>query len=70
MSKEDLIKQRNQLNKGLKESYEKMLQLKMKLGQKVVISDCDGKPITITADQAWNEYRKSQTSGRKNAPNS
>ena len=70
MSKEDLIKQRNQLNKGLKESYEKMLQLKMKLGQKVVISDCDGKPLTITADQAWNEYRKSQTSGLKNASKS
>ena len=60
MSKEDLIKQRDRLNKGLKESYEKMLQLKMKLDQKVVISDSDGKPITITADQAWNEYKKSQ----------
>ena len=66
MSKEDLIKQRDRLNKGLKESYEKMLQLKMKLDQKVVISDCDGKPITITADQAWNEYKKSQISGLNN----
>ena len=70
MSKEDLIKQRNRLNKGLKESYEKMLQLKMKLGQKVVISDCDGKPITITADQAWDDYQKSQTSGLNNVSNS
>ena len=62
MSKEDLIKQRDMLNKGLKESYEKMLLLKMKLGQKVVISDCDGNPLIITAEQAWNDYKKSQTS--------
>ena len=68
MSKEDLIKQRNQLNKGLKESYEKMLRLKMKLGQKVVISDCEGKPITITAEQAWDDYQKSQTSDLNSAP--
>lgn len=66
MSKEELKTYQETLNKGLKESYEKMLQLKMKLGQCVVISDCEGKPLTISAEQAWKEYQKSQNSGLNN----
>lgn len=63
MSEQDLNKQENLLSKALKESYEKMLQIKMKLGQKVVISDSDGNPLTITAEEAWHEYQKTQTPG-------
>ena len=66
MSKEELNISQEILNKGLEESYEKMLLLKMKLGQKVVISDAEGKPLTISAEQAWEEYQKNQTLDSRN----
>ena len=58
MSKEDLIKQRDRLNKGLKESYEKMLRLKMKMGQEVVLGDEKGNPIIVSAEEAWERHQK------------
>ena len=70
MSEQELNIQEHLLSQALKESYEKMLRLKMKLGQKVVINDSNGKPITISAEQAWDDYQKSQTSGLDNASHS
>ncbi|MDE6264524.1 MAG: hypothetical protein K2M11_05190 [Paramuribaculum sp.] len=52
MSEEERLELRNRLNEGLKESFRKMLELKKKLGQSLVICDKDGNPITITAEEA------------------
>lgn len=52
MSDEEIIKQRNILNKALDESFRKMLELKKKLGQSIVTCDGNGHPITITAEEA------------------
>lgn len=57
MSEQERIDFRNKLEKGLKHSYEKMLKLKMKLGQSVVISDGHGNPLIISAEEAWKRYQ-------------
>lgn len=56
MSEREIIELRQKLNQGLRESYCKMLQRKMKLGQSVVIADDNGRPKTITAKEAWRRY--------------
>lgn len=58
MSEQERLNIRNKLNQALKESYEKMLCLKMKLGESVVITDSMGNPITISAEEAWERYKK------------
>ena len=60
MSQKEYIEYRENLNKGLKESYEKMLRLKMKLGQDIVTSDEHGRPVTISAEKAWEQYQKTR----------
>ncbi|MDE5849636.1 MAG: hypothetical protein K2H38_05800 [Muribaculaceae bacterium] len=40
------------LNKALKESYNKMIDLKKKLGQTVIIADGNGHPIEVSAEEA------------------
>ena len=57
MSQEEIIKQRERLNEGLRQSYEKMLLYKMKLGQEVVTSDGNGKPVIMSAEEAWQQYQ-------------
>ncbi|MBD5419945.1 MAG: hypothetical protein HDR47_01785 [Bacteroides sp.] len=52
MSKEEQLEMREILNKALKESYYKMLDLKKKLGQTVIISDGHGKPLEVTPEEA------------------
>ena len=52
MSKEEQLEMREILNKALKESYNKMIDLKKKLGQTVIIADGDGHPIEVTAEEA------------------
>ena len=52
MSKEEQLEMREILNKALKESYYKMLDLKKKLGQTVIISDGHGNPLEITHEEA------------------
>ncbi len=52
MTKEEMIKQRELLNKALKESFRKMLDLKKKLGQPIVTSDGKGNTIVISAEEA------------------
>lgn len=52
MSDIDKLNQRNTLDKALKESFRKMLELKKKLGQPIVTSDSEGNPIVITAEEA------------------
>ena len=52
MSKEEQLEMREILNKALKESYYKMLDLKKKLGQTVIISDGHGKPLEVTHEEA------------------
>ena len=52
MSEQDKLNQREILNKALKESFRKMLELKKKLGQSVVTTDGNGNPVIITAEEA------------------
>ncbi len=52
MSEQDKLNQREILNKALKESFRKMLELKKKLGQSVATTDGSGNPVIITAEEA------------------
>lgn len=52
MSEKDKINQRDILNKALKESFRKMLDVKKKMGHPVVTSDSNGNPVILTAEEA------------------
>ena len=52
MSEKEKIELNDKLNKALKESYYKMIDLKKKLGQTVIISDGHGNPIEVSAEEA------------------
>lgn len=60
MSERESLDLRDKLNKGLKESFEKMLLRKRQLGESVVTSDEKGNVITLTADEAWQLYKGEQ----------
>lgn len=47
-----MIEFSDKLNKALTDSYYKMLDLKKKLGQTLIIADKDGKPIEVTPEEA------------------
>ncbi len=52
MSEQEQIALSEKLNKALKESYYKMLDLKKKLGHSVIITDKNGNPIEVSAEEA------------------
>ena len=52
MSEKEIIELSDKLNKALKESYYKMLDLKKKLGQTIIISDGHGNPLEVTPEEA------------------
>ena len=52
MSENEKIELSEKLNTALKESYHKMIDLKKKLGQTVIISDKNGHPIEVSAEEA------------------
>lgn len=52
MSEKEKIELSDKLNKALKDSYYKMLDLKKKLGQTVIIADENGMPIEVSAEEA------------------
>ncbi len=52
MSEQEQIAFSEKLNKALKESYYKMIDLKKKLGQTVIIADKNGQPMEVTAEEA------------------
>ncbi len=52
MSEKEKIEFRDNINKALTESFYKMLDLKKKLGQTLIIADKDGKPIEVTPEEA------------------
>ena len=60
MSEKETLDLRDKLNKGLKESFEKMLLHKKQLGESVVTCDENGNVITLTADEAWQLYQKTK----------
>ena len=60
MSERESLDLRDKLNKGLKESFEKMLLRKRQLGESVVTSDEKGNVITISAEEAWRLYKESK----------
>lgn len=60
MSDKEKLEIREKLNRSLKESFEKMLIRKIKLGQSVVTSDGNGNAITISAQEAWERYKSSK----------
>ena len=62
MSEQELKEYDKLLNDGLKASYEKMLQLKMRLGQDIVTSDENGNPVIMSAEEAWCRYQQSELS--------
>ena len=61
MSEKETLDLRDKLNKGLKESFEKMLLRKRQLGESVVTSDEKGNVITLTADEAWRLYKRERS---------
>ena len=52
MSENEKIELNDKLNKALKDSYHKMIDLKKKLGQTVIIADKNGMPIEVSAEEA------------------
>ena len=52
MTEQEMNELSELLNKALNESFRKMLDLKKKLGQSIVISDGKGNPRTISAEEA------------------
>ena len=60
MSERETLDVREKLNKGLKESFEKMLLRKRQLGESVVTCDENGNVITLTAEEAWQLYQKTK----------
>ena len=52
MSETEKIELSDKLNKALKDSYHKMIDLKKKLGQTVIITDKNGRPIEVSAEEA------------------
>ena len=52
MSEKEIIELSDKLNKALKDSYYKMLDVKKKLGQTVIISDGHGTPLEVTPEEA------------------
>ncbi len=52
MSEKEKIELSDLLNKSLKDSYHKMIDLKKKLGQSVIIADKNGLPIEVSAEEA------------------
>ena len=52
MSDKEKIEIREKLDKALKESFFKMIDLKKKLGQTVIIADKNGMPIEVSAEEA------------------
>ena len=58
MSEQEIKDYDQVLNKALEESFEKMLQLKMKLGQEIVTSDSNGNPVIKSAEEAWEQYQQ------------
>lgn len=52
MLEQEKLELSDKLNKALKDSYYKMLDLKKKLGQTVIIADKNGMPIEVTAEEA------------------
>ncbi|MDE7345161.1 MAG: hypothetical protein K2N48_00280 [Muribaculaceae bacterium] len=52
MSEKEKIEIREKLDKALKESFFKMIDLKKKLGQTVIIADGNGMPIEVSAEEA------------------
>lgn len=58
---QDRIERTERLNQALKESFEKMLQTKLRLGHSVVTVDADGRPITLTPDEAWALHQSGQS---------
>ncbi|MDE7345164.1 MAG: hypothetical protein K2N48_00295 [Muribaculaceae bacterium] len=52
MSEKEKIELNDKLNKALKDSYHKMIDMKKKLGQTVIIADKNGMPIEVSAEEA------------------
>lgn len=64
MSEQELNNYENVLSNALKESYEKMLRLKMKMGQEVVLGDEEGNPIIVSAEEAWERHKNRSSFSR------
>ena len=52
MSENEKIELSEILNKALKESYHKMIDLKKKLGKTVIIADKNGMPLEVSPEEA------------------
>lgn len=49
MSEQEKQELRDKINRGLKQGYENLLRLKASLGQDMVISDENGRPLVVPA---------------------
>ena len=57
MSEQECIDIRERLNQALEESYKKMLRTKAALGESIITVDAQGKPLEMSAKEAWEQYQ-------------
>ena len=60
MSDNERINLFNSLTQGLAKATRQMLERKTKLGEKVVVSDANGLPVTISAEEALHQINSTQ----------
>ena len=60
MSEQERRDLSERLQKGLKDSFFKMLEIKRRLGQDVATCDAGGNPIVLSAEEALKRAKKSE----------
>ncbi|MDE6467932.1 MAG: hypothetical protein K2L28_03435 [Muribaculaceae bacterium] len=64
MSEQEELKLFEQIDAGLKASYESLLRRKAALGQDMVFADESGNPRVVSAREALEEYERKKTSDK------
>ncbi len=60
MSDQEEIKLFGRIHQSIVSAQKRMLERKMKLGEQVVIADADGRPVTVTAEEAMKFFQSAQ----------
>lgn len=60
MSEQEKLIIQNNLLRSMAQSTMRMLERKIKLGEQVVIADADGRPVTVTAEEAMKLFQSAQ----------
>lgn len=59
MSEQDKIDLADKITEGIRKAQRALFERKSKLGETVIVADADGKPTSITAEEALNRLNKS-----------